>query len=392
MMGDSESPLDNLVRRTSKRNETATTSYARLPPNSPLLHSDFARQSTATASSNTDNNSYLRSSYQESEFDYHRYYGYEQDEQSAARESWQTTRGAEEVPTVVVSSPDGQVPRAGRMAIVKPIGTNFSRPGRSVDDLQDQKRHVLERNRVRRTGSPVSLYSTYSYYPYDNAVPLPTGLVMPTPGSIPGNTPGSTSTATPRTMTTPTVTITAAPRERTSTAQEYLQLGIQHHEANRLRESAVCFEKSAKEGGGCGVGMLMWGLTLRHGWGCEKNEKVGFKWLRRAAESAVEDLESARGGGEWSAVQSELVLAIYEVGQCFFHGWGVVKDQKMAVSYYRVAAKIGDSDAQVDLAFCLANGKGCKKDKREAAKWYRAAVNQGQSDIGLAWIYKHKYQ
>lgn len=82
MMGDSESPLDNLVRRTSKRNETPTTSYARLPPNSPLLHSDFARQSTATASSNTDNNSYLRSSYQESEFDYHRYYGYEEDEQS----------------------------------------------------------------------------------------------------------------------------------------------------------------------------------------------------------------------------------------------------------------------------------------------------------------------
>ena len=24
-------------------------------------------------------------------------------------------------------------------------------------------------------------------------------------------------------------------------------------------------------------------------------------------------------------------MAIYEVGQCFFHGWGVRKDQKMAV-------------------------------------------------------------
>lgn len=56
------------------------------------------------------------------------------------------------------------------------------------------------------------------------------------------------------------------------------------------------FEKSAKENGGCGVGMLMWGLTLRHGWGCEKNEKVGFKWLRKAAEHAVVDLESARKG------------------------------------------------------------------------------------------------
>jgi TPR repeat protein len=115
----------------------------------------------------------------------------------------------------------------------------------------------------------------------------------------------------------------------------------------------VYFEKSAKEDGGCGVGMLMWGLTLRHGWGCEKNEKVGFKWLRKAAEHAVGDLESARKGQSVDTgpvqvskyvpvvlffseccnlpIQNELVLAIYEVGQCFFHGWGVGKDQKMAV-------------------------------------------------------------
>jgi TPR repeat protein len=95
--------------------------------------------------------------------------------------------------------------------------------------------------------------------------------------------------------------------------------------------------------------MLMWGLTLRHGWGCEKNEKGGFKWLTKAAESAVDDLDKAREGMDVKAVrvsevcgtayrstdvflcQSELVLAIYEVGQCFFHGWGVAKDHKMAV-------------------------------------------------------------
>ncbi|KAF8439458.1 HCP-like protein [Boletus edulis BED1] len=146
------------------------------------------------------------------------------------------------------------------------------------------------------------------------------------------------------------------------------------------------------EQGGCGVGMLMWGLTLRHGWGCEKNEKSGFKWLTKAAESAVQDLEKAKKGLEVKGVKEELVLAIYEVGQCFFQGWGVAKDQKMAVSYYRVAAKLGDADAQQDLAFCLANARGCKKDRKEAAKWYRAAVAQGVSDVGMAWIYKDKYK
>lgn len=95
--------------------------------------------------------------------------------------------------------------------------------------------------------------------------------------------------------------------------------------------------------------MLMWGLTLRHGWGCESNERAAFGWLRKAAEAAVEDLERVRyvvaeeaeragsGGGKGvkaeisGAIKGELVLAIYEVGQCFLRGWGVKKDQKMAV-------------------------------------------------------------
>ncbi|KAH9985759.1 hypothetical protein BJV77DRAFT_94526 [Russula vinacea] len=138
--------------------------------------------------------------------------------------------------------------------------------------------------------------------------------------------------------------------------------------------------------------MLMWGLTLRHGWGCAKDESLGFSWLRRAAEAAVGDLERARAGLDISAVRGELVLAIYEVGQCFFQGWGVKKDQKMAVSYFEIAARLGDVDAQEELAFCYANGRGCKKDRKEAAKWYRAAVAQGASDVGLAWIYKEKFQ
>ena len=91
--------------------------------------------------------------------------------------------------------------------------------------------------------------------------------------------------------------------------------------------------------------MLMYGLTLRHGWGCPQDEKAGFAWLRRAAEAAVGDLERFRrdmpgptsggaggkGGKNDEAVKVELILAIYEVGQCFVHGWGVKKDPKMGV-------------------------------------------------------------
>ncbi|KIM34565.1 hypothetical protein M408DRAFT_33796, partial [Serendipita vermifera MAFF 305830] len=155
--------------------------------------------------------------------------------------------------------------------------------------------------------------------------------------------------------------------------------------------------------GGCGVGMFMWGLSLRHAWGVERDERAAFWWLRRAAECAVADMERTKEahpeGGEGSveverdrkAVQNELVLAVYEVGQCFFHGWGVETDKKMAVSYFQVAARLGDMDAQLELGFCYAKGKGCKKDLKESARWYRAAAAQGASTIGLAWIYKPKY-
>lgn len=87
------------------------------------------------------------------------------------------------------------------------------------------------------------------------------------------------------------------------TPNEYLQLGIKHHEANRLEESALCFERSAKEQGGCGVGMLMYGLTLRHGWGCLRNEKSGFHWLKKAAELALADLEKGKQGADAMAIR-----------------------------------------------------------------------------------------
>jgi TPR repeat protein len=84
-------------------------------------------------------------------------------------------------------------------------------------------------------------------------------------------------------------------------------------------------------------------------------------------------------------------------------------DPILLQSYYTVAARLGDADAQQDLGFCLANGRGCKKDRKEAAKWYREAVStvgsalwsililvrqvaQGASDVGMAWIYKEKFQ
>ena len=174
------------------------------------------------------------------------------------------------------------------------------------------------------SSSRSSLYSAYSYYQLDSPTDSPTSDSLQVPAS-----PHTPPPRTPSPLAT-----TSAPENdsrQLGLADQLLQEGIQHHEANRLREAAIAFEKSATTPGGSGVGMLMWGLTLRHGWGCPKDEALAFSWLRRAAEVAVGDLERARAGLDIGAVRGELILAIYEVGQCFFQGWGVKKDQKMAV-------------------------------------------------------------
>ncbi|KIY63367.1 hypothetical protein CYLTODRAFT_403340 [Cylindrobasidium torrendii FP15055 ss-10] len=342
----------------------------------------------------------------------------------------------------------------GKTAIVKPLTNNYSRPVRplvSDEDMERRKLVVLQRNARNdsssgsmrspspsspqsgyrqdqyfsdrsthrspspasmsrppperpedvhlprkppsvRTGSPTSVYSDYSYYQYDSASPSPIGSQFAHTPSPRRNQFQNTQYLQPgAAASSRSLQNEQASSTDPSMVNDFLQQGITHHEANRLEEAAVCFEKSATMNGGCGVGMLMWGLSLRHGWGCKKDEKSGFAWLRKAAELAVADLEKGPVGSK-EGVRGELVLAIYEVGQCFFQGWGVAKDQKMAVSYYTTAAKLGDPDAQNDLGFCLANGKGCKKDRKEAAKWYRMAVKQGVSDVGLAWIYKEKFQ
>lgn len=138
-------------------------------------------------------------------------------------------------------------------------------------------------------GSPASLYSAYSFYQLESpgGASAPSSRV-PSPSSQAGAGRPAASSAT-------LVASQSAPNAPL-TAEDYVQLGIQHHEADRLRESAECFEKAATTGGGSGAGMLMWGLALRHGWGTAKDEKGAFKWLRRAAESATDDLEKGRVG------------------------------------------------------------------------------------------------
>lgn len=178
-----------------------------------------------------------------------------------------------------------------------------------------------------------------------------------------------------------------------------MTLGISHHESGDLSRSAYYFERSAKVEGGCVVGMCMWGMALREGWGVRKDQKRGFEWISRAASRAGDMMAGPKGAPvqqqktetELKAIRSELKLSVYELGKCFCYGWGVKMDKQMALEYFELAAKLGDADAQAEAGALLAAGKGCKKDLKKAAMYYRMAEVQGYDTVGLSWIHKDKY-
>jgi TPR repeat protein len=165
---------------------------------------------------------------------------------------------------------------------------------------------------------------------------------------------------------------------------------IGHYEKNEL-EKGTSILKSAAENKSP-VGLLLYGIALRHGWGVKEDQNSAFYYLQKAAELAVIDINSEQKELSYKeALKPELAVTLFELGNCFRHGWGVVKNKQTAAYYFEYAAKLGDPDAQLELALCYKIGDGVKKNKKEAAKYYRLAHNQGVSVMGNSWIFKEKY-
>ncbi|CAG8512058.1 6626_t:CDS:2 [Dentiscutata heterogama] len=176
-----------------------------------------------------------------------------------------------------------------------------------------------------------------------------------------------------------------SPTTRHNEADEFIQKAIQYHEANELEKATYYFKLAAEKDSP--LGLFLYGIALRHGWGCNPNPKLAVRYLQKAAESAVTDLHTSMSANP-SFARHELVLAIYELGICFRHGWGVPKNKQTAVYYFEISANLGDPDAQNELGSCLERGEG---DMKKAAKYYRMAAAQGAGILGNSWIYKKKY-
>ena len=64
----------------------------------------------------------------------------------------------------------------------------------------------------------------------------------------------------------------------------------------------------------------------------------------------------------------------------YVNGWGVPKDDKQAVKWYKLAADQGNAPAQFNLGVMYDKGEGLPEDDQQAVNWYRRAAEQGLED------------
>lgn len=163
-----------------------------------------------------------------------------------------------------------------------------------------------------------------------------------------------------------------------------IQEAIRLHEEGKLEKSTAIFARLADpSSANNALSQVLYGLALRHGWGCAPNPQLAITYLSYAASNSaqVEELALAAGMKKGGAAKGELVLAIYELGNCFRNGWGVGKDPVAAKQYFETAANLGDTDAMNEVADCYLNGFGCKKDKVRVPHTAGSAPNCGNFNI-----------
>jgi hypothetical protein len=145
-----------------------------------------------------------------------------------------------------------------------------------------------------------------------------------------------------------------------------IQRAIELHESGQsgdLEQATDMFRRLAESGNV--LSQVLYGLSLRHGWGCQPDPAKAITYLSAAASNSasIESDALKNGMKKGGAAKGELVLAIFELANCFRNGWGVPVDKVAARQYYETAANLGDTDAMNEAAWCYLEGFGGKKDK-----------------------------
>jgi uncharacterized protein len=141
--------------------------------------------------------------------------------------------------------------------------------------------------------------------------------------------------------------------------------------SNRWGSGSLARVRRAAEGGDVTAQFYL-GDMYFNGNGVAKDQSEALKWIKKAS-----DLKYAK--------------AQMYLGWLYENGTGVPQDYAAAAKYYRLAAEQGNGRAQNNLGHFYQAGLGVPQDSAEAVKWYRQAAEQGdelgQSNLG--WMYGH---
>ncbi len=100
------------------------------------------------------------------------------------------------------------------------------------------------------------------------------------------------------------------------------------------------------------------GICYMNGEGIEKNDTLGVKWFRMAAEKGS-------------------IMGKWNLGGCYYNGEGGLEvDYVEAAKWFRKAAEGGLEDAQYQLGVCYLRGIGVEQSNEEAFKWLRKAARE----------------
>lgn len=110
------------------------------------------------------------------------------------------------------------------------------------------------------------------------------------------------------------------------------------------------------------------------------------------AAGTVEDANKAYNSGNYAeAIKILIPLSLngdadaqFDLGDLYFNGKGVKKDDAEAARLFKLAAAQGHARAQFYLGDMYSAGRGVLQDYVEAAKWYKLAAAQGDADAQVS--------
>ena len=118
------------------------------------------------------------------------------------------------------------------------------------------------------------------------------------------------------------------------------------------------------------------GLAYAIGLGVPKNPQEAVRYASKAAQRGIsQGQESLRGLAEegYAPAQNEL-------GMTYEKGWGSLKIDAEAVTWYRRAAEQKFAAAQYNLGRMYLAGRGIRQSDTEAYQWFTRAAAQGHQD------------